>query len=120
MLAWLHLKGMNQPIEALRAAEPLLLARKRGDPLLPDHNTVLGTVLAANQQTDEATKCLELALTQGSTQAAPLVELAKIAKQRSDSVALKNYLDRANLAKRSTLDLAELRNLLPNPTRESP
>ncbi len=120
MLAWLHLKGMNQPIEALRAAEPLLLARKRGDSLLPNQNSVLGAVLAANQQFDEATKCLELSLTQGSKQAAPLIELAKIAQHRNDAEAMKNYMERASRANRTQLDLAELRNLLQNPTRESP
>jgi tetratricopeptide (TPR) repeat protein len=120
MLVWLHLKGLNQPEEALRAAEPLLLARKRGDTLLPEHGTLLGATLAANKQVDEAVKCLELALAQGSRQAAPLVELARIAQQRNDLANMKNYIDRANRAVKTTLDQAELRKLQPNPTRESP
>ena len=120
MLVWLHLKGLNQPVEALRAAEPLLLARKRGDTLLPEHGTLLGAALAANNQVDEAVKCLELAMVQGSKQAAPLVELAKIAKGRNDPATMKNYIDRANRAVKTKLDQSELRKLQPNPTRESP
>ena len=120
MLVWLHLKGLNQPAEALRAAEPLLLARKRGDTLLPEHGTLLGATLAANNQVDEAVKCLDLALAQGSKQAAPLVELARIAKQRNDLAAMQNYIDRANRAVKTSLDQSELRILQPNPKRESP
>jgi tetratricopeptide (TPR) repeat protein len=120
LLVWVQLKGYNQPKEALRDAQPLLLARNRGDALLPEHNILLGAVLVANNQIDEATKCLELAQAQGNKGAAVLIELAKIAQRRNDTDAVKRYIERANRVERTKLEEAELRTLQTNPKRESP
>jgi tetratricopeptide (TPR) repeat protein len=120
MLVWVQLKGFNQPTDALRAAEPLLLARNRGEGLTPEQNILLGACLAANNQLDEATKCFELALAHGTKLASVHVELAKIAQRRNDTAGLKQSVERAMRANRTKLDDIELRTLQPNPTRESP
>jgi len=112
MLAWVQLRPLNAPVKALAVVQPLLIARSRSEALPAPLLVVLGEVLRANDRSDDAAKCLELALNLGSTSARTYLELAVIARGRNEPDLAVTYLRRARAATCTPLDEAELRQTL--------
>lgn len=75
-LAWVRLKGANNPPEALRDATPIAAAADRGDPVPAAQLTVLGAVRLANKQIQPALASLELARKTGAGSASGSIHLS--------------------------------------------
>jgi hypothetical protein len=75
-LAWVRLKGANNPAEAVRDAAPIAAAADRGDPVPATHLTVLGAVQLANKQADTAIRTLEQGRKSGAGSASGSIHLS--------------------------------------------
>jgi predicted Zn-dependent protease len=120
LLAWVRLKGANDPAAALRDAAPLAAAQDRGEPLVGLQSAVLGAVYVANKRPDDAVKVLELARKSGVATATGSIHLALAYHALGQAEKARAALDDARTRPMSDQDTADFASAQATILREKP
>ena len=106
-LAWMRLKGKNEPGQARRDAAKLIDASEQDYPLTAWQWYVLGATHLANNQLDAAIRALEKARRHSGTTAGVSIHLALAYHRQGKNELARTNLERAQALPRTTQDQAD-------------
>lgn len=111
-LAWLQLKGLQQPALALSTAAPLRDCESSPQQLLPEMLETLGAIYLELGQTEKAARLFERAIRESQPSPSLLIHLARAYLRLGRRDAAKHCIDRAAKMSKSIRESSELNQVV--------